>query len=99
MLSAYGAEIDTRLRRAADGNVRSHLAQLLEEGRIAEHEGKPKRARSKRAVERQHEHERERDRILREAKKIEAARSREEIRRQENPPSEQWSKPPLYELA
>ena len=99
MLRVYGDEIDTRLRRAADGNVRSHLDQLLEEGRVNEYEGKPKRRRSERAIKRQHEHERERDRILREAKKIEAARSREEIRRQENPPSEQWSKPPLYDLA
>ena len=98
MLRVYGDEIDTRLRRAADGNVRSHLTQLIDEGRINEHEGRPKRKRSERAMEHQHEHERERDRILREAKKIEAARSREEVRRQENPPSEQWSKPPLYEL-
>ena len=99
MLRVYGDEIDTRLRRAADGNVRSHLAQLAGEGRITEYEGKPKRARGKRAARREHEHARERDRVLREAKRIEAARRREEIRRQENPPDEEWAKPPLYELA
>ncbi len=98
MLRVYGDEIDTRLRRAADGNVRSHLDQLRDEGRITEYEGTPKRARSKRAIEHEHEHERERDRILREAKRLETARRRDEVRRQENPPSEQWSKPPLYEL-
>ena len=99
MLRVYGDEIDTRLRRAADGNVRSHLAQMVEEGRIAEYEGQPKRARGKRAAEREHEHARERDRVLREAKRIEAQQRREEIRRQENPPGDEWSKPPLYELA
>jgi glyoxylase-like metal-dependent hydrolase (beta-lactamase superfamily II) len=99
MLRVYGDEIDTRLRSAADGNLRSHLAQLAEEGRVSEYEGKPKRARSKAKIERDIEHVRERDRVIQEAKRIEAAQRREEIRRQENPPSEQWSKPPLYELA
>ena len=98
MLQVYGDDIDTRLRRAADGNVRSHLAQLVEEGRIAEHEGKPKRAQGKRRIERDIEHVRERDRVINQTKRLETAQRRKEIREQENPPSAQWSKPPQYEL-
>ena len=99
MLQVYGDDIDTRLRRAADGNVRSHLAQLVEEGRISEHEGKPKRAKGKGQIERDIEHVRERDRVIIQAKRLEAAQRRKAIREQENPPSAQWSKPPQYELA
>ena len=47
MVRVYGDEIDTRLRRAADGNVRSHLGQLRDEGRITEYGGTPKRAPSR----------------------------------------------------
>ena len=99
MLRVYGDEIDTRLRRAADGNVRSHLDQLRDEGRITEYEGKPKRARSKRAVEHEHEHERDRDRILREARRHQSSPQSRGGPPPGEPPSEQWSKPPLYELA
>ncbi|MDA1061881.1 MAG: MBL fold metallo-hydrolase [Chloroflexi bacterium] len=99
MLEVYGDSIDTRLRRAADGNVRSHLAQLVDEGRIAEHEGKPKRARGAASVQRDIEHVRERDRIINQAKRLEAEQRRKQIREQENPPDAQWSKPPQYELA
>jgi len=98
MLRLY-PEIDTRLRRAADNNVRSHLAQLASEGAVVEHPGRPRRARSAQQRERDVEHVREQDLIVRKARRIEAARRRREIRMQENPPSEQWTRPPRYELS
>ena len=99
MLKVYGDEIDTRLRRAADGNVQSHLVQLAEEGRIVEHAGKPKRAKSKARIQREHEHAKQQDRVIKQAKRIEAKQRRDQIRAMENPPSEQWIDPPRYELS
>ncbi|MDA0353016.1 MAG: MBL fold metallo-hydrolase [Chloroflexi bacterium] len=97
MLKLY-PHIDTRLRRAAEGNVRSHLDQLAAEGQITVHEGKPRRPRSTAAHNHEHEHVRQQDLVIKHAKRIETARRRAEIRIQENPPSDQWAKPPLYEL-
>jgi glyoxylase-like metal-dependent hydrolase (beta-lactamase superfamily II) len=96
MLKMY-PDIDTRLRRAADGNVRSHLEQLAQEGQITVYGGKPRRQRAG-AHEHEHEHVRQEDLVIKQAKRIEANRRRAEIRAQENPPTAQWSKPPLYEL-
>ena len=96
MLRLY-PEINTRLRRAADNNVRSHLAQLEAEGRLQVHAGKPGRpsaAKQRRGVE----HARERQLVLRRAKKLEAAQRRAEVRTQENPPASEWLEPPRYEL-
>jgi hypothetical protein len=42
MLQLY-PDIDKRLRRAADNNVRSHLRQLEDEGRLKVYAGKPRR--------------------------------------------------------
>ena len=97
MLKLY-PDIDPRLRRAAEGNVKSHLDQLAQEGQITVYEGKPKRAKSQKAIEREHQREHEHQRIIKQAKKLETQARRAEIYRQENPPTEQWSKPPLYEL-
>ncbi len=63
MLQLY-PEIDTRLRRAADNNVRSHLKQLTDEGRIKVYPGKPRRPRSASAVQRDVEHVRQRDLVI-----------------------------------
>jgi glyoxylase-like metal-dependent hydrolase (beta-lactamase superfamily II) len=97
MLQLY-PDIDKRLRRAADNNVRSHLKQLQDEGRVVVHAGKPRRARPAKAIQRDVEHARERDLVIKRAKKLEAERRRAEIRFQENPPSEQWAEPPRYQL-
>lgn len=97
MMKMY-PDVNPRLRRAAEGNVRSHLDQLAAEGQITVYEGKPKRAKSKAAIEREHEHVHQRELIIKQAKRLEAQARRAEINRQENPPSEQWAKPPLYEL-
>jgi glyoxylase-like metal-dependent hydrolase (beta-lactamase superfamily II) len=98
MLQLY-PDINPRLHRAADNNVRSHLKQLANEGRVTVEPGKPRRRRS--ATARQHdvEHARARDLVIRKAKRLEAAQRRAEIHAQENPPSEQWVRPPRFELA
>ena len=97
MLAIY-PDIDTRLRRAADGNVRTHLAQLEAEGRVLASPGKPRRA-SARKRSREEARQRERERIIRRARRLEAAARRAEVRAQENPPTEQWIEPPRYELS
>jgi glyoxylase-like metal-dependent hydrolase (beta-lactamase superfamily II) len=97
MLQLY-PEIDPRLRRAADNNVRSHLKQLADEGRIVVHPGVPRRPPSPRALERAEEHARQRDRLIAKARRLEAQQRREEVRRQENPPTAEWKDPPRYEL-
>jgi endoribonuclease LACTB2 len=97
MLKLY-PDIDTRLRRAAENNVRSHLVQLAAGGAVTEHEGKPRRPASRAKIERDVEHARARDLVIKRAKRLEAQQRREALRAQENPPSEQWIKPPLYEL-
>jgi glyoxylase-like metal-dependent hydrolase (beta-lactamase superfamily II) len=97
MLKLY-PEINKRLRRAADNNVRAHLDQLEKEGRLKTYPGKPKR-KSGASAARDVEHVRERARVIKLAKKYEAEDRRAEIRRQENPPTDDWSIPPKYELA
>ncbi|MEX2445763.1 MAG: MBL fold metallo-hydrolase [Dehalococcoidia bacterium] len=98
MLEVYPT-LSPGLRRGADGNVRSHLKQLEEEGRIRSEPGTPRRPESKAKVERQREHARAEDRIIRQARKIEDARRRASLRQQENPAATQWQQPPLYGLA
>lgn len=97
MLEMY-PDVNPRLHRAADGNVRSHLAQLQEEGRIKGYAGTPRRPTSKKKIERDREHARAQDRVIRQGRKIEADRRRAALRSQENPPSAMWKDPPRYEL-
>ena len=97
MLAIY-PEIDTRLRRAADGNVRTHLAQLQAEGRVLASPGKPRRTTARRRT-REEARQRERERIIKRARRLEASARRAEIRAQENPPTDQWVEPPRYEIS
>lgn len=96
MLRLY-TEIDPRLRRAADGNVRTHLRKLDQEGRLKVYPG-----------ERKEQSEEERGRLeaaakhrseaQAEAEKLAAEARRAAITAQENPPIEEWAIPPKYEL-
>jgi len=97
MLQLY-PEIDKRLRRAADNNVRSHLKQLTDEGRVTAYAGKPGRGKRAAAIQRDVEHARQRDLVIKQAKKLETEKRRAEIRMQENPPSAEWLEPPRFEL-
>ncbi|MFN0145969.1 MAG: MBL fold metallo-hydrolase [Dehalococcoidia bacterium] len=97
MLKLY-PDINKRLRRAAEGNVRSHLKQLEDEGRLKTYGGKPRKPSALKQA-RQEEHVRLRTSVIKQAKKYEAEQRREEIRAQENPASDLWIEPPRYELA
>jgi len=96
MLRLYPG-IDKRLRRAADNNVRSHLRQLEEEGRITIYPGRPRRQSPSRAA-REVEHARYRQQVIKRAARFEARERRAALRAQENPPGEEWIEPPRYEL-
>lgn len=95
MLKLY-PEINTRLRRAADGNVQTHLRQLVAEGRVKQFEGVRKQP-AQPSPEEVAEHER-RETIKAEAKKIEDEERKAAIARQENPPDDEWLERPRYEL-
>lgn len=96
MLQLY-PEIDKRLRRAADNNVRSHLRQLEEEGRLKVYAGKPRRPSAAKTV-RQEEHAKHRRAVIKEADKFRDQERRRQRRAQENPPTNEWLEPPRYEL-
>ena len=89
--------VDKRLRRAADGNVRTHLSQLQQEGRVAMAPGKRRKkntersrvVRAKLAAERK---------IIRQGEKLAKKHRDRASGMQENPPTEQWSRMPKYEL-
>ena len=80
------------------GNVRTHLAQLQEEGRITGYAGVPRRPNLKK-IEREHEHARVENLVLKQAQKIESTRSAAALRAQENPSGAEWKNPPRFELA
>jgi hypothetical protein len=96
MMALY-PDVDKRLRRAAENNVRAHLVQLEEEGRIRTYPGRPRRPSAARQRV-QEEHARERARVIKQARKLEAEQRRAEIRAQENPATADWIEPPRYEL-
>jgi ribonuclease/clavin/mitogillin len=91
------ADLNPRLRRAADGNVRSHLAKLEKDGRVKVYAGKPRAVSADAAaVEAAEEHERQE--TLRRADEIREQSRRRAIYLQENPPEGEWVEPPRYEL-
>ena len=96
MLQLY-PDIDTRLRAAADGNVRAHLEQLRAEARIRVAPGRKRTPRAD-VVARRKAKDRERRAVIRRAKRFEAAQRREQLRRQENPPTDTWAQQPTYQL-
>ena len=97
MLLLY-PDIDKRLHRAADNNVRVHLNQLQEEGRLKVYPGKP-RGPSRVKAAKQEEHARYRRQIIQQAAKFATEERRAARRSQENPPTSEWIEPPRYELA
>ncbi len=96
MLRLY-TDIDRKLRRAADGNVRAHLQQLQREGRIRLISGKHRTVNPlATAGEKAIAHTRRE--IVRRAKRIEEEDRRRALAQQESPPQENWAEPPRYEL-
>lgn len=98
MLQLY-PDIDKRLRRAADNNVRVHLNQLQEEERLKVYAGKPRRKSGAKGTPKQVEHAKIRAETIKKAEKFKAEDRRAQRRAQENPPTSEWIEPPRYEVA
>ncbi|MGI8550141.1 MAG: MBL fold metallo-hydrolase [Dehalococcoidia bacterium] len=96
MLRLY-TDIDPRLRRAADGNVRTHLAKLQKEGRLSVYEGVRKQPDEEQRAKQEEEAKR-RAEVKGEAEKLAAEERRALLYAQENPPTEEWAIQPRYEL-
>jgi glyoxylase-like metal-dependent hydrolase (beta-lactamase superfamily II) len=97
MERVYG-EIEPRLRRPADGNVRSHLRKLEKEGRILSFEGK-RRERSTEEVAKADEEEHARLEVIRKADEYREQARRRALALQESPPTDEWEEPPRFALA
>jgi glyoxylase-like metal-dependent hydrolase (beta-lactamase superfamily II) len=95
MLKLY-PDINTRLRRAADGNVQAHLRQLEQEGRLKVYAGKRKESAAPEPAAIA-EHER-REAVKQEAEEIKAEERKAAIAAQENPPDDEWIERPRYDL-
>ena len=91
-------DVDKRLRRAADGNVRTHLAQLRKEGRVSVEAGR-RRAKDSERLKRQREKERDERKLIRTGERLAKKLRLRTLGRQENPPTEQWSKMPKFRLS
>ncbi|HWO94198.1 MAG TPA: MBL fold metallo-hydrolase [Dehalococcoidia bacterium] len=96
MLRLY-PEIDERLRRAADNNVRQHLAKLEAEGLVRAYPGVPK-PKSEEQILKERAEEEERRSIIAKAREYEEQARRRMAYLQENPPLDEWEEMPRYEL-
>src|SRR5688572_4367711 len=96
MMEVYPG-LDKRLRRAATGNVETHLRQLEREGRLLAHAGRARKPNPAK-VQRDVEHAKFRSGVIAQAKKFEDEQRRAELRAQESPPNAQWARQPKYEL-
>jgi ribonuclease/clavin/mitogillin len=90
-------DIDPRLRRLADGNVRSHLAKLTAERRVTEHVGTPRVPSESERAEVEAE-ERTRTETIRQAEEYREQARRRALFLQEYPPTQDWLEPPRFEL-
>jgi glyoxylase-like metal-dependent hydrolase (beta-lactamase superfamily II) len=98
IVEALYTDIDPRLRRAADRNVRTHLDKLAKEGRMIVYEG-VRRERSPAEAATAAEEEHARLEVIRRADEYREQVRRRELFLQENPPSDEWLEPPHYQLA
>ncbi len=98
IMERINTDIDSRLRRAADGNVRSHLAKLEQEGRLKVYAGKRRVASADQAAKAASEEHERRD-VIRRADAYREQARRHALVLQESPPLDEWEEPPRYELA
>ncbi len=96
MLKLY-PDIDSRLRRAANNNVETHLQKLEREGRLKTYEGVSK-VKDPEQVRQAEEHARVREEVKEKAKEYEKEERLAALAAQENPPTETWEVMPRYEL-
>ncbi|MBI4498530.1 MAG: MBL fold metallo-hydrolase [Chloroflexi bacterium] len=97
MLRVYTDLRDTRLRRAADGNVRTHLRKLEKEGRLQVVPG-VKKEKSPEEQEREEAEARRQAEVLVQAREAEEQARRAALAAQENPPVDEWEVMPRYRL-
>jgi hypothetical protein len=90
-------EINPRLRRSADGNVRAHLTKLAKEGRLEVHEGKRRDGATPESAEAEAA-EHARQEVIRQADAYREESRRRALFLQENPPTAEWEELPRYEL-
>ena len=90
-------DINPRLRRAADGNVRTHLRKLELEGRIKVYPGRA-RAISAAEAQKRTEEEQEHAAVIRKADEIREQARRRALFAQENPLLDEWESAPRFEL-
>ncbi|HEX5368674.1 MAG TPA: hypothetical protein VFY10_04590, partial [Dehalococcoidia bacterium] len=91
-------DLNPRLRRLADGNVRSHLGKLVKEGRVTQYAGTPRQASASERAGRDAEQTARLD-VMRKADEYREEARRRAVFLQENPPTSEWIEPPHYELA
>jgi len=96
MMKIY-TDVDARLRRAADGNVQTHLRKLDRDGRLKVYEGKPKET-SPEDQARQEEEVRAAAELQAKAQEAATRARRQAGNAQENPQAAQWDVPTKYEL-
>jgi glyoxylase-like metal-dependent hydrolase (beta-lactamase superfamily II) len=96
MLRIY-KELNPRLRRAADGNVRTHLDKLEREGALHVQAGIPKR-KTDAELEAEAAEARRRAEDRTGAEEAEREARRATLNAQENPPANEWERPPRYSL-
>ncbi|MBI4496791.1 MAG: MBL fold metallo-hydrolase [Chloroflexi bacterium] len=97
MLTVYTDLQDTRLRRAADGNVQTHLRKLEQEGRLQVVPG-VKKEKSPEEQEREEAEARRQAEVLAQAREAEEQARRAALAAQENPPVAEWEVMPRYQL-
>jgi ribonuclease/clavin/mitogillin len=89
-------ELNPRLRRSADGNVRAHLTKLAKDGRIKVYEGKRRDGAAPDPAAEAAEHARLD--VMRQAETYREEDRRRVLFLQENPPTSEWQEPPRFEL-
>ena len=96
MMRIY-TDVDPRLRRAADGNVQTHLRKLERDGRLKVYPGKPKEPLPE-DLARQQEEARAAAELQAKSQEAAARARRQALNAQENPQAAQWEVPPKFEL-
>jgi len=97
IMEAVYPGLDKRLKRAATGNVETHIRQLEQEGRLLLHPGRARKPNPAK-VQQEVEHAKYVDGVIKQARKLEDERRRAELRTQESPRSAAWARQPRYEL-
>ena len=91
-------DLDPRLLRLADANVRAHLRKLEKEGRLKVQPGTP-RPRPAASLAQMQAEERERQEVIRKAEEYREQARRRALFFMEGLPPEDWEEPPRFELS